>query len=186
MQNTIALLSSSRKHGNTHQLLEAVAQHWPMKIVFLDDFDIGDYHYEYKNHHDQFHSLMDQVLEYDNIIFASPIYWDSVTPKLKAFLDRISDFLDLEDLRDKGRALRNKNTWVICTSIQPRVSRVFLSMFKEVFSYLGLSFNGYLHVNCSDGFDVQLSQKQIHAFARAKASYWAELAHILRSTQMNK
>jgi putative NADPH-quinone reductase len=49
-------------------------------------------------------------------IFATPIYWYGVSPAMKVFLDRISDFLELPELLAEGRRLRGKNAYVVCTS----------------------------------------------------------------------
>ena len=38
---------------------------------------------------------MRRILAFDRIIFASPVYWYAVSPAMKVFLDRSSDFLDL-------------------------------------------------------------------------------------------
>jgi len=59
---------------------------------------------------------MQRVLAHDQILFASPIYWYAVSPAMKIFLDRISDFLELPDLLAQGRRLRGKNAYVVCTS----------------------------------------------------------------------
>jgi len=71
----IALFASSRRNGNTGQLMDRIAKE----------------------------------LE----IFASPVYWYSVSPPMKVFLDRISDFLDLPDLLNDRRRLRGKQAYIV-------------------------------------------------------------------------
>ena len=61
--------------------------------------------YQHRNRTDDFESLMDHVLTFEQIIFASSVYWYSVAPPMKIFLDRISDLLDLHDLMEQGRRL---------------------------------------------------------------------------------
>jgi len=92
------------------------------------------------------------VLEHDQIIFATPIYWYSVSPAMKVFFDRISDLLELPDLLSQGRRLRGKNAYVVCTSISDEPSPAFLDAFRDTFGYLGMHFGGFAHVNCQDGY----------------------------------
>ena len=40
---------------------------------------------------------------------------------MKVFIDRISDLLDIEELKDKGRELRTKVGYVACTSVNTSV-----------------------------------------------------------------
>jgi len=108
MTNTVVLFSSSRRNGNTGKLLDSVVGGGSVDIINLSALDISEYDYDHKNINDDFLPLIKKVLTYDKIIFASPVYWYSVTPTMKTFLDRISDLLDLPDLLDLGRQLRGK------------------------------------------------------------------------------
>jgi len=116
MSNTVAVFSSSRSNGNTGKLLANVASKINIDTISLSEYIFSDYDYEYKNQGDDFLSLIDKVLAYENIIFASPVYWYSVTPAMKTFLDRISDLLELPHLLDTGRRLRGKTAYVLCSS----------------------------------------------------------------------
>jgi multimeric flavodoxin WrbA len=69
---------------------------------------------------------MDRALSHEQIIFATPIYWYAASPTMKIFLDRISDFLELPDLLPKGRRLRGKNVYIVCTSICDEPSAAFM------------------------------------------------------------
>jgi multimeric flavodoxin WrbA len=92
------------------------------------------------------------VLEHEQIIFATPIYWYAVSPAMKVFIDRISDLLELPDLLSEGRRLRGKTAYVVCTSISDEPSEAFMEAFRETFDYLGMRFGGVAHVNCHDGY----------------------------------
>src|SRR5690606_40716055 len=65
---------------------------------------ISAFDYEHRNRGDDFELLMEHLLRFDQIVFASPIYWYAVAPPMKVFLDRISDYLDLPDLLEIGSA----------------------------------------------------------------------------------
>ena len=165
MLSTLALFSSSRRHGNTGQFIDRVALELDIEVVDLGSLRMSAYDYEHDNRGDDFEPLMKRVLAHDQIVFASPIYWYAVSPAMKIFLDRISDFLDLPDLFQEGRRLRGKNAYVVCTSIGDEPSPEFIGAFVETFSYLGMNYGGVAHANCQDGFRPGLHDPIAIAFA---------------------
>jgi len=111
-----------------------------IEVVNLDNLRISSFDYEHRNRNDDFESIMKRVLGHDQIIFATPVYWYSVSPAMKVFLDRLSDFLELPDLLAEGRRLRGKNAFVVCTSISDEPSAAFIEAFRETFDCLGMRF----------------------------------------------
>ncbi len=165
MASIIALFSSSRRHGNTGQFLDRVARELNMDVIDLSALRLSPYDYDHRNRDDDFEPLMRQVLSHDRIIFASPVYWYAVSPAMKIFLDRISDFLDLPDLLADGRRLRGKTGYVVCTSICEEPAVEFMGAFVETFRYLGMHFGGAVHANCRDGYMPDAHDPQAVAFA---------------------
>jgi multimeric flavodoxin WrbA len=135
-------------------------------VVDLAQKRMTAYDYEHRNRGDDFEPLMKHVLEFDQIIFATPVYWYSVAPPMKTFLDRISDFLDLPDLLDEGRRLRGKRAYVVCTSIYEQVPSSFINAFVDTFNYLGMHFGGVAHANCRDGYVPAIHDAVAVEFAR--------------------
>src|SRR3984885_12181243 len=142
MRSTIALFSSSRRLGNTGQLIDRIALELNIEVVDLAGQRISPYDYEHLNRNDDFEPLMKRLLAHDQIIFATPIYWYAVSPAMKVFLDRFSDLLELPNLLSEGRRLRGKNAYVACTSICDDPSAEFMGAFRETFNYLGMHFRG--------------------------------------------
>lgn len=165
MLSTIALLSSSRRLGNTGRLMDRIALELNIDVVDLTTLRMSSYDYDHRNRDDDFEPLMKRVLAHDQIIFATPIYWYAVSPAMKVFLDRFSDLLDLPDLLPEGRRLRGKNAYVVCTSICDEPSVEFMGAFRETFNYLGMHFAGMEHVNCQDGYLPAVHDSQAVAFA---------------------
>jgi multimeric flavodoxin WrbA len=83
---------------------------------------------------------------------------------MKIFMDRISDYLDLPDLLEKGRKLRGKKGSVICTCISDSPDEPFINAFRETFSYLGMDFGGFINANCNNGYKAQLYENDIKTF----------------------
>ena len=110
MSSAIALFASSRRNGNTGQLIDRIAAELDMEVVDLGSKRLSAYDYEHRNRDDDFEPLMKRVLGFEQIIFASPVYWYAASPTMKVFLDRISDFLELPDLLSDGRRLRGNRS----------------------------------------------------------------------------
>jgi multimeric flavodoxin WrbA len=164
MSTTVAVFSSSRSNGNTRKLLANVASKINIDTIDLSEYTFSDYDYEHKNEGDDFLPLIDRVLAYENIIFASPVYWYSVTPVMKKFLDRISDLLELPHLLDTGRRLRGKTAFVLCSSVSREASNAFISAFEETFEYLGMSYGGFIHANCDAGYQAENYAEDLAGF----------------------
>jgi multimeric flavodoxin WrbA len=165
MLSTIALFSSSRRRGNTGQLIDRIALELNIEVVDLASLSMSAFDYDHRNRDDDFEPLMRRVLAHDQIIFATPIYWYAVSPAMKTFIDRLSDFLDLPDLLPDGRRLRGKNAYVACTSICEEPSVEFMGAFVETFQYLGMHFSGVVHINCRDGYSPGMHDSEAAAFA---------------------
>jgi len=150
--STLALFASARRGGNTGQLIDRIAFELSIAVVDLAALRMAPYDYQHRNRDDDFEPLMQRVLAHEQIIFATPIYWYAVSPAMKIFLDRVSDFLELPDLLAAGRRLRGKQGFVVCTSSSPEPSATFVAAFRETFEYLGMDFGGVVHVDCQAGF----------------------------------
>ena len=166
MLRAIALFASSRRNGNTGQLMDRIAKELDIEVVDLGQARMSAYDYEHRNRDDDFEPLMKRILDFDQIIFASPVYWYSVSPPMKVFLDRLSDFLELPDLLNEGRRLRDKQAYIVCTSVYDEVSTAFLGALTDTFDYLGMRFGGIVHVDCRDGYVPARHDAEAIAFAQ--------------------
>ncbi len=166
MSKAIALFASARRDGNTGSLMDRIAGELEIEVIDLNEKSIAAYDYAHKNRGDDFEPLMEYVLSFDKVIFASPVYWYAVSPAMKIFLDRISDYLDLPDLLEKGRRLRGKTAYVVCTSICHGIDSAYLEAYEKTFRYLGMSFGGYIHANCRGGYKAHDYEDDVQAFIR--------------------
>ncbi len=153
MTAAIALFASARRHGNTGALTDRIAGALGIEVVDLGALEIAPYDYAHSHRDDDFEPLMRRVLEFDEVIFASPVYCYAVAPPMKAFFDRITDFLDLPELRNEARRLRDKTAYVVCTSIYDEAPPSFIGAFRDNFECFGMRFGGVAHANCAEGYD---------------------------------
>ncbi len=166
MTRTIALFASARRHGNTGAFMDRIAAELGIEVVDLGALKIAPYDYEHSHRDDDFEPLLRRVLDFDRLVFASPVYCYAVASPMKAFFDRIVDFLDLPELQDEARRLRGKTGYVVCTSIYDEADPAFVGAFRGNFEYYGMRFGGIVNANCSNGYDPARHDVVASAFAR--------------------
>ncbi len=144
MTKTVIIQGSSRSTGNTHKIINYINSTNQYDVIDLYTKNINHFDYEFNNQQDDFLPLIKDVLEkYDTIIFATPVYWYSMSGVLKVFFDRFSDLLHLE--KDLGRSLRGKNMAMISCGSGPGLKEEFSMPFIESANYLGMNYLGNVH-----------------------------------------
>ncbi|MGO2128199.1 MAG: flavodoxin family protein [Pseudoalteromonas prydzensis] len=147
--NTVIIYSSGRKNGNTTAQANAYSKQQSGIVFCLDDYVISPYRYDKQYKNDDFYNLFEVLLRYDHWVFASPVYWYNTTPQMKAFMDRITDYMDDEALKPKLRTLRQKQFSLLSNATSPSAPDAFIAMFKHTFNYLGMTFKAHSHVQAS-------------------------------------
>lgn len=103
--------------------------------------------------------LMQKIIaNYDTFIFATPVYWYSMSGIMKVFWDRMTDLITIE--KDLGRQLRGKNMAVLSCSNGNNLGENFWLPFTESADYLGMHYLGNLHT-----YEGQDDTKVIAEFA---------------------
>lgn len=149
MEKGVIIQASSRSKGDTSRIVSVIKNETNFDVIDLNQKNIQHFDYEFKNRDDDFKMLFDKITsDYKTIVFATPIYWYTMSGILKVFLDRISDFLYHE--KDKGRRLREMNMAVISCSNENKVFDGFAMPFEESARYLGIKYLGHLHTWVKD------------------------------------
>lgn len=167
MSNIIAVFASARRNGNTGKFIDWIANDLGIEVIDLSEKNISPYDYDHANLDDDFLPVMNQLLEYEKIIFVTPVYWYAPSAQMKTFIDRTSDFLDLEELKNIGRRLRGKMSYIVCTSISDDADSSFLGSLRDTFVYLGMQYGGYVHANCEDGYVRENYQQDVEKFVNS-------------------
>ncbi len=164
MKKGIIILGSSRSNGDTFKAVSYLKDITGFEIIDLNQKDIGHYDYEFKNNDDDFNFLFKGVVQnYDTVVFATPVYWYTMSGIMKTFLDRISDFLKNE--KDYGRMLRGKNMALISCSNDDDRPEEFALPFSRSASYLGMNYVGDMHSWVKeDELPIEVKEK-MNAFA---------------------
>lgn len=141
---SVIILGSSRNDGDTAKMVNLLKEKSGWDLIDLNDYDFSYYDYDHKNAGDDFLPLMRNIIErYDTLVFATPVYWYSMSGIMKVFFDRITDLLEIE--KDLGRKLRGKNMAALSSSIGNHLGEYFWLPFSETAKYLGMSYLGNTH-----------------------------------------
>lgn len=146
MSKTVIILGSARSNGDTAKVVSQFIEVSQFNSIDLLDYEISQYDYDHNNRDDAFIPLMREIIsKYDNLIFATPVYWYTMSGVMKMFLDRFSDLLTIE--KDLGRSLRGKGFGVLSCCINSSRPRAFIDAFEQTASYLGMDYLGDIHVD---------------------------------------
>ncbi len=147
MKNLV-ILGTARNESNT---LAAISELCPVKhyeLVDLRLLEIAPYNYESEySETDDFLTVAKRMQQADNIVFATPVYWYSMSASLKNFFDRLSDLLSIH--KNIGRSLKGKSTFLISTGSAPEMPPNFEDPFRLTSEYFEMQFKGskYKSVN---------------------------------------
>lgn len=171
------LFGGSRPDGNTayitQKAIDGHAYRWidltqyqldPVRDVRHDNGEITTYNDDYK-------TLIDQVLESDTIIFASPVYWYSVSASMKAFIDHWSETLMDPNYKDFKEKMSKKDIRLILVGGDwPKIkAKPCISQFKYCLEYIDALLSGYIIGRAEKPGDIK---KDVYALERAKE--WQE------------
>jgi multimeric flavodoxin WrbA len=140
----IIIQGSSRSKGNTNKVVRLLMKELEFDLVDLTSKKIGYFDYEFENQGDDFLSIIKKIAnDYELIVFATPVYWYSMSGIMKTFFDRLSDCLRLE--KETGRKLRRKNMAVISCGSDEIETEGFFIPFQKSAEYLGMTYIGNVH-----------------------------------------
>ncbi len=142
---TVIIQASANVKGNTFKTVNYLNNDNNFDTIDLSNKNIGHFDYSFKNSEDDFLPLMEKIINtYDTIIFATPVYWYTMSGMLKVFFDRMSDLLHYK--KELGRKLRGKKMAIISNSGENDRRIGFEMPFKESAKYLGMEYVGDIHV----------------------------------------
>lgn len=144
----IIIQGSSRSHGNSSLIAGILEEHLDADIINLCSLHIHSFSYDHKHMDDDFLSTFKKILDYDVIIFVTPVYWYAMSGLMKNFFDRITDCLIIE--KELGRQLRGKAMATVACGSDDIQTDGFFEPFKLSAAYLGMAYLGSLHTYIDD------------------------------------
>lgn len=136
MKKVLLIFGSSRNNGNTMKAVEAVLDKRNVEIIDLLQQQISHYDYEHRNKDDDFLSIAQKMVDSDIVIFATPVYWYSMSGHLKVFFDRLTDLLSIR--KDLGRTLKDKTCYLIASGTDEKLPLGFEQVFARTANYFDM------------------------------------------------
>ena len=168
----VIIQGSSRTDGNTANISERISTLTGWDICHLGEYDINHYDYAHRHENDDFLPLIKALInKYDAFVFATPVYWYSMSGRMKVFFDRLTDLLKTE--KSWGRKLRGRKMAVLCSSNSENIDASFWTPFKRTAAYLGMEYLGHMHFYN----DESTSSKLEHFTALIKDSFSENTPH---------
>lgn len=153
----VVILGSSRKAGDTEKVVRELISYSGWDLIDLNDYQFSYYDYENKNSGDDYIELMRSIIEkYDVLIFATPVYWYSMSGIMKVFFDRITDLLEFE--KELGRQLRGKYMAALSCSNGSNLGEHFWLPFSESAQYLGMKYLGSVHTLAGRNESIRIKE----------------------------
>lgn len=163
MKKGIIILGSSDSNGETFKIAEYVSQQKGFTIVDLKSKNILPFDYNFNNRSDDFFNLFGSIVnDFDLLIFATPVYWYTMSGTMKIFFDRISDCLKI--CKDTGRKLRGKEMAVISSGSDKELNQGFHMPFIETAKYLGMIY--ITDVHCWDDNIQEENRNNLNEFIK--------------------
>ncbi|MCX6116989.1 MAG: NAD(P)H-dependent oxidoreductase, partial [Proteobacteria bacterium] len=138
IEKPLIILGSARSDGNTRKAIDLV---FP-KIDSVDFCDLKDYSilpYDYLTEPiDDFLSVIQLMLSHQTIVFATPVYWYSMSTTLKNFFDRLTDLITRQ--KPLGRSLVGRRIFLIATGTDPQLPFGFEVPFEKTSSYFSMNY----------------------------------------------
>lgn len=163
------IYGSTREISNTEWLTEKVIHGIPVEKIYLREFNIlpikDERHSEkgFQEVFDDYNAIIDKVLKHDIIIFATPVYWYSMSGTMKLFIDRWSQSLRDTKYPNFRTDMAKKKAFVIAVGgDKPPIKALpLIQQFQYIFDFFGTSFEGYVIGKASRPGDIQSDQQAI-------------------------
>ena len=165
---TAIILGTSRQDGNTTKLVNLYQEKVKADLFNLNDYVVSPFDYNHLNKDDDFLPLIKELLCYESLIIASPIYWYSMSAQMKVFFDRLSDLLSIE--KDLGRKLRGKDFSVLATGVDKIPPDCFEKAFELSAKYLGMIYKNMFYCSCEEQFIKKEHDVKLINYIRANVA----------------
>ncbi|MFC9773852.1 flavodoxin family protein [Paenibacillus chitinolyticus] len=146
------IYGGTRPDGNTEQLTEEAVKGLTVDRIHLNTYTIraiidGRHAEEgFPEMNDDYKEVIDRVLAADVLIFATPVYWYSMSGIMKNFVDRWSQMMRDGDYPDFKKTMAAKKAYVIAVGGDlPEIKGLsMIQQFQYIFDFMGIRFEGYI------------------------------------------
>ncbi|MVP01889.1 flavodoxin family protein [Paenibacillus lutrae] len=150
---TVAVIyGSTRADGNTEILTRQAVQGLQAEAIYLKDFDIQPIEDQrhaaggFQDVDDDYLAVLERILPHDTLVFATPIYWYSMSGRMKNFVDRWSQTLRDHRYPAFRSSMAGKKAYVIAVGgDEPLIKGLpMIRQFQLIFDFMGMRMDGYV------------------------------------------
>jgi multimeric flavodoxin WrbA len=138
--SVMAIIGSARGKSHTRRLLDAVIAGRPCRQLDLRDLDIQQFEYGGGVDRDDFGRVAEAMNAHSRILFATPVYWYSMSGRMKVLFDRLTDLLTVR--KDIGRRLKGRTVFLLACGTDPAFPSGFEVPFLETAKYFDMAYGG--------------------------------------------
>jgi multimeric flavodoxin WrbA len=146
VKKVLVIEGSARENGNTVKAVEKLCPYDEYETVSLIRNKIYPYRYDGKYpSDDDFLTIARKMQRVQVIIFATPVYWFSMSGLMKVFFDRFSDLISSH--KEIGRGLKGKKVYLIAQGYSKSLPEGFEAPFRSTSEYLEMEFKETLYMS---------------------------------------
>jgi len=135
----LIILGSARKESDTKKAVDMLFSKLDIEQIDLLDHRIENYNYEGNySEEDNFLQLFDTILKHNRLVFATPVYWYSMSGIMKTFFDRLIDIITIQ--KEIGRKMKGKEIFLISVGVDSSLPEGFEIPFRLTSEYLEMNF----------------------------------------------
>ncbi|MBT2599549.1 flavodoxin family protein [Oceanobacillus sp. ISL-74] len=169
--SVIVFHGSTREHGNTELLTYRAVPKEVGTHIYLREYQIepivDQRHDEegFDKIEDDHQLLIDQLLQHDTIVFATPIYWYSMSTPMKLFIDRWSQILRHPNYAHFREALSKKDVYaIIVGGDTPQIKGLpLVQQFQYICQFYQMNFKGYVIGKASKPGEITIDHQALQA-----------------------
>ena len=158
MKKTVVLSGGINVDGVTMEGVRVAFAGQPFDLIHLLDHSIKYFDPEFKNQGDDFLGIIDRILTYDRIVFATPLYWYAMSGVMKVFFDRLTDLLSFQ--KNRGEKLIGKECCAVVSGGNFELPLGFEIPFRDTCAYLKMDFKGIFYYYSGKDPQEKLQNKE--------------------------
>ncbi|PWS30498.1 flavodoxin family protein [Pedobacter paludis] len=169
MSDILVINGSARLNGDTQKYLSKLFEGIDHTQINLIENYFLPYNYDNKYpEEDRFEIFGKEILYHKHLIFATPVYWYSMSGRMKNLFDRLTDWVTLN--QEAGRNLKGKIMKLMAVGTDGDLPDGFTTPFYMTANYLELNFKGHVY------FDVnkKITEDELIEIRKSFFSFMAE------------
>lgn len=159
----LIIIGSCRLDSNTSSFVNYLFRETEHSIADLLSYQIAPYSYDgsYPST-DTFNHLVEKILDHELLVFATPVYWYSMSGLMKTMFDRFTDLIRIH--KPLGRKLKNKHIFLLAVGSNAALPEGFCIPFINSADYLDMHYQGAIYYSTDESVTAEEKEKMKKSF----------------------